>query len=200
LLATYHAERHPVGRFAARQSLTGPTVGLLRLQDEGPGLPPEEEASMFSLLVGYQYRSAAVISDDSAPADSNAVSLVEELRAQPGTRVPHAWVLRAGRRISTLDLVGPGFTLFTGSSGAPWASAAEAVSATLNVPISVHSIDADGEIRDIEGRWAELTGLSSDGALLVRPDDFVAWRTGPLPRSPRDHLEHVLRRILGRGQ
>ncbi|MGA8327763.1 MAG: FAD-dependent monooxygenase, partial [Mycobacterium sp.] len=37
LLTTDHAERHPVGRFAARQSLTGPTVSLLRLQDEGPG-------------------------------------------------------------------------------------------------------------------------------------------------------------------
>jgi putative polyketide hydroxylase len=200
LLTTYHAERHPVGRFAARQSLTGPTVGLLRLQDEGPGLPPEEEASMFSLLVGYRYRSAAVISEDSAPADSDTVSLVEELRAQPGTRVPHAWVQRAGRRISTLDLVGPGFTLFTGSSGAPWADAADAVSTMLNVPISVHRIGTHGEVRDIEGRWAELTGLAADDALLVRPDDFVAWRTGALPRSPQHRLEHVLRRILGRGQ
>lgn len=155
---------------------------------------------MFSLLVGYQYRSAAVISDDPTPADSHAVSLVEELRAQPGTRLPHAWVQHAGRRISTLDLVGPGFTLFTGSSGTPWASAAGAVSAVLNIPISVHSIGTDGEIRDIEGRWAELTGLSPDEALLVRPDDFVAWRTGALPRSPQHRLEQVLRCILGRGQ
>jgi putative polyketide hydroxylase len=197
LLASYHDERHPVGRFAARQSLTGPTVGLLRLQDDGPGLPPEEEASMFSLLVGYQYRSAAVIVDPSAPANSEAVSLVEELRAQPGTRVPHAWVQRAGRRISTLDLVGPGFTLFTGSSGAAWATAADAVSATLHVPIHVHGISSDGEIRDIDGRWAHLTGLSPDEALLVRPDSFVAWRTGALPASPENRLSQVLCRILG---
>jgi putative polyketide hydroxylase len=155
---------------------------------------------MFSLLVGYQYRSAAVISDDSTPADSHPLSVVEELRAQPGTRVPHAWVQCAGRRISTLDLVGPGFTLFTGSSGAAWASAAEAVSATLDVPISVHTIGAECEVLDIDGRWAELTALSPDEALLVRPDDFVAWRTGPLPRSPQDRLEHVLRQILGRGR
>ena len=75
LLASYHAERHPVGRFAARQSLTGPTVAFIDLDDQGPGLPPEEEASMFSLLVGYQYRSAAVVSDQPAPDDSDAVSL-----------------------------------------------------------------------------------------------------------------------------
>ena len=200
LLATYHAERHAVGLFNARQSLTGPSQAFLRLDDNRPQLPADEEAPMFAVLIGYQYRSAAVVSDQGPPDDSDAVSLVEELRAQPGTRLPHAWVQRAGRRISTLDLVGPGFTLFTGPSGAPWASAADAVSATLNVPISVHSIGTDSEIRDIEGRWAELTGLLSDEALLVRPDGFVAWRIGGLPPSPKDRLGQVLRQILGRGQ
>jgi putative polyketide hydroxylase len=198
LLASYHAERHTVGRFAARQSLTGPTLALIKLDDQGPGLPAEEEASMFSLLVGYQYRSAAVVSDQPASTDPDAVSLVDELRGQPGTRVPHAWVQHGGQRVSTLDLVGPGFTLFTGSSGAPWASAADAVSAMLNVPISVHSIGTDSAICDIEGRWAELTGLSPDQALLVRPDGFVAWRTGALPPSCENRLGEVLRQILGR--
>ncbi len=200
LLASYHAERHPVGQFAARQSLTGPTVALIDLDDQGPGLPLDEEASMFSLLIGYQYRSAAVVSDQPAPANSDAVSLVEELRAQPGTRVPHAWVRRAGSRVSTLDLVGSGFTLFTGSAGAAWATAADAVSATLRVPIRVYIISTDGDIRDIDGRWAQLTGLSPDEALLVRPDGFVAWRTGALPTSPEDRLGQVLCQILGRGQ
>ena len=199
LLASYHAERHPVGRFAARQSLTGPTVALIDLDDQSPGLPPEEEASMFSLLVGYQYRSAAVVSDHPEPDDADAVSLVDELGGQPGTRLPHAWVQRAGHRLSTLDLVGPGFTLFTGSSGAAWANAAAAVSATLGVPIDVHSISADGEIRDIEGRWARLSGLSPDEALLVRPDGFVAWRTGAHGPKPEDRLSEVLCQILGRG-
>ncbi|MGA8544514.1 MAG: FAD-dependent monooxygenase [Mycobacterium sp.] len=200
LLATYHTERYPVGRFNARQSLTGPALTFLRLDDNHPKLPADEEAPMFALLIGYQYRSAAVISDGPATADYQRVSLVEELRAQPGTRVPHAWVHDDGRRISTLDLVGPGFTLFTGSSGAPWVSAADAVSATLKVPISAHSIGPDAEVRDFEGRWAELTDLSPDEALLVRPDGFVAWRTGGLPTSPEDRLGQVLCQILGREQ
>ncbi len=34
--------------------------GVDRSGQPGPRLPPEEEASMFSLLIGYQYRSAAV--------------------------------------------------------------------------------------------------------------------------------------------
>ena len=199
LLASYHAERHPVGRFAARQSLTGPTVGLLRLQEQGPGLPPQEEASMFSLLVGYQYRSAAVVSGQPAATDPDAVSLVDELRGQPGTRVPHAWVHHGGRRVSTLDLLGPGFTLLTGDDGAPWIETAAAASAALGVAITVHRIGSAGDALDPDGAWAQVTGLAPGGALLVRPDDFVGWRTERFPAEPERELCRALSVILARG-
>jgi putative polyketide hydroxylase len=198
LLNTFHAERHPVGRFAAHQSLTGPTVGLLRLEDEGPGLPPEEEASMFSLLVGYQYRSAAVVTDQPAPADPDVVSLVDELHGQPGTRVPHAWVHDGGRRVSTLDLIGRGFALLTGEDGAPWTEAGAAASAALGVPITVRRIGPAGDARDPDGAWAQATGLAADGALLVRPDDFVGWRAARLPADPKRELRQALSAILAR--
>jgi putative polyketide hydroxylase len=50
----------------------------------------------------------------------------------------------------------------------------------------------------VDGRWAELTGLSPDSALLVRPDDFVGWRADALPESPEDALSGALSRILAR--
>jgi hypothetical protein len=197
LLTSYHTERHPVGRFAARQSLTGPTVALIDLDDQGPGLPAEEEASMFSLLVGYQYRSAAVVSDQPAPDDADAVSLVDELRAQPGTRVPHAWVQHGGKRVSTLDLVGDDFTLLT-DDGVPWTEAAASASAVLGIPITVHRIGPAGDAEDPDGAWLQAAGLAPGGALLVRPDDFVGWRAATLPQSPADDLRRALCRILGR--
>ncbi|MDT5275862.1 MAG: putative polyketide hydroxylase [Mycobacterium sp.] len=198
LLASYHAERHPVGRFAARQSLTGPTVALIDLDDQGPGLPPEEEASMFSLLVGYQYRSAAVVSDQPASTDPDAVSLVDELRGQPGTRVPHAWVQHGGKRVSTLDLLGGGFTLLTGDDGARWIETAAAASAALGVPITVHCIGSAGDALDLDGAWAQATGLAPGGALLVRPDDFVGWRTDRFPAEPERALRQAFSVILAR--
>jgi 2-polyprenyl-6-methoxyphenol hydroxylase-like FAD-dependent oxidoreductase len=195
LLGTYHTERHPVGRFNARQSLTGPSLAFLRLDDDRPLLPPNEEAPMFALLIGYRYRSAAVISDDPGPPDPDAVSLVEELRGQPGTRVPHAWVVDGGRRVSTLDLLGPGFTLLTGDDDSAWSDAAACASKAAGVPITVRRI---GTTLDADGAWATVTGLAPDGALLVRPDDFVAWRADELPGSPGDELGRALCRILGR--
>jgi putative polyketide hydroxylase len=199
LLTTFHAERHPVGRFAARQSLTGPTAGILDLTDQGPGLPPEEEASMFSLLIGYQYHSAAVVTDEPAPADPDAALLVDELRGQPGTRVPHVWVQHGGRRMSTLDLFGGSFTVLTADDGARWAEAAATVSSALGVPVAVHQIGRSGDAIDCDGAWAQATGLTPGGALLVRPDDFVGWRADRLPADPEGELGQALSAILARG-
>lgn len=112
-----------------------------------------------------------MVSEDPVAADPDAVSLVEELRGLPGTRVPHAWVVDGGKRISTLDLLGPGFTLFTADDDAAWRDAAASVSKAMGVPISVQRI---GTALDVDGSWAAATGLVPDGALLVRPDDFVA--------------------------
>jgi putative polyketide hydroxylase len=178
LLDTYQAERHPVGRFAARQSLTGPTVAVLPVSDDRPQLPVDEECSMFSLLIGYRYRSAAVLTDE-PPVDPDAVQLVEELRGQPGTRVPHVWV-RDG--VSTLDLLGPGFAVL--AEDERWCAAA----ASASVP--AHRVCSD--------EWAAITGLGPGGALLVRPDDFVGWRADELPADPESALRQALSAILGR--
>nr|WP_253842817.1 FAD-dependent monooxygenase [Mycobacterium colombiense] len=173
LLATYHAERHPVGRFAARQSLTGPSVALLRAGGEVPQLPADEECSMFALLIGYRYRSAAVVTRD---ADGDGP--VDELRAQPGTRVPHVWV-REG--VSTLDLLGPRFTVLSGDER--WCAAAASAS------LAAHRFYGD--------EWAAVTGLPPDGALLIRPDDFVGWRADELSGDPEGALRQALSAMLG---
>lgn len=173
LLATYHAERHPVGRFAARQSLTGPSMALLRPGRDAPQLPADEECSMFALLIGYRYRSAAVVT-----SDAEGGALVDELRAQPGTRVPHVW-LRDG--VSTLDLLGPRFTVLSGDER--WCAAAASAS------LSAH--------RCYNDEWAAITGLAPEGALLIRPDDFVGWRAERLPADPEGELRQALSTILG---
>jgi putative polyketide hydroxylase len=200
LLDTYHAERHPVGRFAARQSLTGPAASFLPLDENRPKLPAEEDLPLFYMIAGYKYRSAAVVTDEPAAADPDVVQLVdcEELHGEPGTRVPHAWVQRNGVRTSTLDLLGSGFTLFTGSAGAAWVRAAELASASLGVSIDVQIIGGDADISDVDGRWAELTRLAPDAALLVRPDDFIGWRADSLPAAPEESLQQVWCQILGR--
>ncbi|MHA7666855.1 FAD-dependent monooxygenase [Mycolicibacterium sp. HS_4_1] len=183
LLATYHDERHPVGAFSSRQSLTGPILDLLDIGSY-PRLETDEEQPMFALLVGYQYQSAAVVSD-TAPAGASP-ALVTELRGQAGTRVPHVW-LQCGR-VSTLDLVGTGFTLLTTDSSGTWAKAAPDT-------VVVQAISADDR-----AAWLAATGLQPSGALLVRPDAFIAWRAEALPPDPAAELSRVLQTVLAGGQ
>ena len=190
LLGTYQAERHPVGRFAARQSLSGPTVALLSFEGDRPQLPADEEASIFALLVGYRYRSAAVATDEPDAVDPDVVEVVKELCGLPGTRVPHVWVQHGGQRVSTLDLLDSGFSVLTAGDAGRWHPAAAAVSDDLGIPIGVHCISDD--------EWTAVTGLGPGGALLVRPDDFVGWRAEECPSDPESQLYEALSAIMCR--
>jgi hypothetical protein len=66
------------------------------------------------------------------------------------------------------------------------------------VPVSVHRIGSGADVTDVDGRWAATTGLAPDGALLVRPDDFVGWRADSCPEHPGTALRQALSRILDR--
>lgn len=43
-----------------------------------------------------------------------------------------------------------------------------------------------------------LTGLSPDGALLIRPDDVIGWRANKLPANLGNELGRALSAILSR--
>jgi 2,4-dichlorophenol 6-monooxygenase len=107
--------------------------------------------------------------------------------ARPGARLPHAWI---GAR-SSLDLIAyDRFTLITGAAGSPWATAAASVE---GVPLGVVALG-----RDVDAGWAAQLGIDPEGAVLVRPDQHVAWRSrGAVPDSAAT-LRDALTRIVGR--
>jgi putative polyketide hydroxylase len=41
-------------------------------------------------------------------------------------------------------------------------------------------------------------GMPAEGAVLVRPDGFVAWRTNTLPTGPARRLEQAISTVLCR--
>lgn len=207
LLSTYQAERHPVGRLACEQSLVGPAATLLTKGSDDRLLPAEKRVPVFSLIAGYRYRSRAVLSED-APTlagegreGDGEIELLEKpdaVAGQPGTRVPHLWVERRGQRISTLDLLDGGFVLLAGPAGAPWQKAASNASGSLGITLSAYRVGADGELFDLDNAWQTRMGVPADGVVLVRPDGFVAWRTGTRPADPEPLLVQVLATILCR--
>jgi putative polyketide hydroxylase len=201
LLSTYEAERHPVGQLASEQSLVGPAAALLTQGSDDKLLPAEKRVSVFSLIAGYRYRSQAALSEDAAPSEQASIDLLgqpEELTGQPGTRVPHLWLEQDGQRISTLDLLDGRFVLLTGPAGALWQKSAPGAATSLGIKLSAYRLGADGDLLDLENGWQTKMGMSVEGAVLVRPDGFVAWRTDTRPSSPESRLVQVLSSILCR--
>ena len=205
LLSTYEAERRPVGRLAAEQSLVGPAASLLTKGSDEKLLPVEKRISYFSLIGGYRYRSKAILSEDASPslpgkedAETELLQKPEALTGQPGTRVPHLWLERGGHRISTLDLLDGGFVLLVGSAGAPWQKAAYAVETSLGIALSVYRVGAEGVLIDLEHGWQTKMGISDEAAVLVRPDGFVAWRSRAVTADPSSSLVQVLSQVLCR--
>jgi hypothetical protein len=205
LLSTYEDERRPVGRLAAQQSLVGPAASLLTKGSDDRLLPMEKRISYFSLIAGYRYRSQAILCEDvCAPlpgkgdAETELLQEPEALTGQPGTRVPHLWLERGRQRISTLDLLDGRFVLLAGRTGAPWQKAASDAAASLGIELSAYRIGAEGDLIDADNGWQTKMSMPDEGAVLVRPDGFVAWRTSAPSSEPEPLLMQVLATILCR--
>ncbi|KAJ4361118.1 uncharacterized protein N0V89_001687 [Didymosphaeria variabile] len=121
----------------------------------------------------------------------------------PGCRLPHAWLNTAAPSapISTIDLAGHGgFTLLTGIGGDAWKPAVGEVSRTLRVPIVAYSIGFRQEWEDVYFEWEKVRGVEESGAILIRPDRFVAWRSQKAYGDVDEcagHLTKVMRSLLG---
>jgi len=205
LLDTYEAERRPVADLTLAQAML--RLDLPRLHgDQGPdGAAARAAAGGLSAPVvhlGYRYDSGAVIGAE--PRLPSAEDIALDLDGAPGSRLPHAWLAGDGPRRSTLDLVQSRFTVLAGPAGEAWVQAAQAAAAQLGLPVGAYRITpgpaaAGSEtVTDASGRWAARAGLEPGGALLVRPDQFVAWRSPSLAADPAGELTGVLARILAR--
>jgi putative polyketide hydroxylase len=106
----------------------------------------------------------------------------QELPADLGGRIPHVWLPDRADGLSTLDLLGPGLTLFTTGPSTSWRRAA---AATPGPPLAVHDIDAI---------TARGLGIPSGGALLARPDGGQSgwWPAGT---DPAEALRTAIRTV-----
>ncbi|MGC4769665.1 FAD-dependent monooxygenase [Micromonospora sp. DT44] len=193
LVETYDAERRPVGELAAAQ-------GSLQLAVRSRTATEAEQKAVLdaqAVTMGYRYGAP-----DDRVADPGT------RHAETGTRAPHVVLVHGGRTTSTLDLFGNGFTLLAGAGGADWCTAASTAAAGLGVRLAAHRVVPAGVasgpdiLHDAEGAFGAAYALADDGAVLVRPDGFVAWRSDGSQPGPAgtgaDRVTAALRRVLAR--
>jgi 2,4-dichlorophenol 6-monooxygenase len=142
-----------------------------------------EHFDMLGLQLGFTYEQGALLLDgEEQPVVANPVrEFVPSSR--PGARLPHGWLLRNPRR-STHDLIRlDRLTLLVGPNGGAWLDAAR----TIRPALECVRIDADAA-----DWWTTVAGMRAGGALLVRPDQHIAFRS----RDAVDDAPAVLRRAV----
>lgn len=150
--------------------------------------------------MGQRYESGAVIDDGTPyPPFERDPELYYHPTTHPGAYLPHAWLQHGTERLSTLDLAGGGsFALITGIGGEPWLDAAKRLAAEYRIELPAHSVGARCTQDDVLGQWADLREITDRGALLIRPDRHIAWRSHDLPTDPEQALREALDQVLAR--
>ena len=138
-----------------------------------------EDFSQLNVEAGFAYESGSIVQDGTPPQPNHDSATEFVPTARPGHHIPHVWLGTGDDRVSSSDLVASeGLTLVVGTKFSEGWREAAAACARPGLPITVISIGASGDYDDPDGAWEEVVALGESGALLVRPDRHVAWRTG----------------------
>ncbi|HXQ25290.1 MAG TPA: FAD-dependent monooxygenase [Candidatus Acidoferrales bacterium] len=192
LLPTYDRERRPAAGFTVEQAYSR------YVTRSAPYLRSEKMQAIendLNIEFGYVYHSAAVIPEDAS--DTRAHENPRQSKGRPGTRAPHLYLQRRAQQISTLDLFGRNFVLLAGPEGNAWCESARAAAKQLGIDVDVHQMGASG-LTDPSGGFAAAYGIAPTGAVLVRPDGFVAWRAKNAEGATSQRLASALASVLCR--
>lgn len=222
ILDTYESERRPIAEINAQQSLSNavklfdvpvalgidadPDVtrtnyiaavstsdGRTRVHAAIEG--QAEHFDMLGLQLGFVYSANGDLVVDDGTTLAEPADAVRDYRptTHPGARLPHSWIDRAGDRISTLDLVPlDHFVLLTSSKD--WAAAGERL---VDARVPLHVVLFGRDAVDVDGAWGRVSELDGAGAILVRPDQHVGWRSASLTADPVADLRSALSTLAG---
>jgi len=191
LLDTYHDERQPVARAITEQSLINATsMGRLEQTRKNAGAR-SEYLNEQGMIFGAVYASRAVVPDGAeAPLAANPITEYVP-SARPGARAPHVFVQHEGQQLSTIDIVGKGFVLLTAGGGRSWVEAASDLAGDDALPLRALSIN--------DGAFASAYEIDTSGAVLVRPDGHIGWRSRSITHDPSGALRDAISMILHTG-
>jgi 2,4-dichlorophenol 6-monooxygenase len=121
------------------------------------------------------------------------------VRSEVSARALIIWIDdEDGGRRPIKDLVRPGrFLLIAGEEGESWCEAARSIADAEGLPLDAVRIGhLDGELYDPRCTWLRHREIGPEGAILVRPDRFIAWRSLGAADASAEVLAQALGKIL----
>ena len=149
---------------------------------------------------GFRAASAAVIPDGSPEPAAVDDIRVYQPDTRPGSPLPHAWVESERGRVPLRQVAPPSaFLLIAGQDGEAWCEAARRAAAARGIDlIAVRVGHLDGDWLDPRLAFLRVREFGPGGAVLVRPDRVVAWRSMGAVDDPRREIGAALDRVLAR--
>jgi len=185
LLATYDAERRPLADYTAEQT------ALLSEQRQTEG-SAGITVDLVAVNAGYRYSAGAIVQeagDEHLPLAQRP----DQWKGQPGTHAPYLVLEREGKPISTLDLFGSHFVLLVGPAGQHWKDAARSTQDVLHLPLDSYQIGGEaGDLIDAANTFCDAYGITATGAVIVRPDGFIGWRSKTIKEGAEQELTRAL--------
>jgi 2-polyprenyl-6-methoxyphenol hydroxylase-like FAD-dependent oxidoreductase len=168
LLDTYDPERRPVAQRNAQASLENAFKmievfeALGKLDQEGLTDAINNQQThfdMFGLQMGFRYELEGSTTPNAPLSDDIIRNYTPS--SEPGSRLPHGWLIRDGKTISSLDLI-------------------DLTQATVIVGPSAHvshnCLQVGRDFEDPNAWWSNVLGLPDDACLTIRPDQHIASR------------------------
>lgn len=203
LLDTYYVERAPV----AKRNIQWSTDNAKRYIEIAEAInsgdmeklkvklhEQQNNLNYEGLDLGFIYHSKAVLSENDQVLSVSPSEYIPT--TLPGSRAPHVQLVRNDKIISTLDLFEKDFVLLIGSEGELWRTAANELGQTLSFPLAVYKVASDGDLIDPNDTWYDIYGITKKGAVLVRPDGHVVWRSQLMDENPKAELKKCLDAVL----
>lgn len=216
ILDSYEAERLPVIRFNVEQSvrnarrMEGAGLGgimkthedfreedIARMREAIPG--QRAHFDYHGQTFGYAYRSDLVLGTDETVSAPEVDTYVAS--AAPGRRAPHCWLRRAegGATVSTVELFKDRcFTLLAGREGQAWTAAFLKAAVPAGLVAQAFVVGPQGDLIDHGGAFHDLYGIGAEGAVLVRPDGHVAWRSEGAGDDAEKTMRQAIAALTGR--
>ncbi|WP_329042205.1 FAD-dependent monooxygenase [Streptomyces sp. NBC_00178] len=158
------------------------------------------EFNQHNVAMGYSYDSAAIVGDGTPPPVSPDEIRLYQPSSRPGHALPHAWVERSNERLALRSLIHDGhFALIAGEQGQAWVEAAEDIARTRGIPLRSARVGLGKvDLIDIRLAWKRSRTISAEGALLIRPDGYIAFRSINADDDPLACLTAAFDQILPR--
>lgn len=186
LLNTYDAERRPVALLRHDQIFVRADYKVHLDTATPAGEKIDDDAMEF----GQIYLSEGIIgADKSLPR----VKKPDEWNGQPGTHMPHFWVLKDGQKVPTLDLLGQGSWALISESD-KWTEAVSTINQSSSVPLEFVHLGKSVQLLHGDD-FQKSFAVSHSGAALIRPDGYIAWKVEAIPPNAVETLKGVMSKV-----